>query len=91
MSAVTPSRAALHDLIVTMQAIVDLQERGRKLFAETGRDLPDADDQRLSKLEERREALEAQLVREVQEKLGIDYAVLWHAVTPSGPIPRLPG
>lgn len=82
---VTTASAALHDLILTMQAIDRLYDFGRQ------RELTDAEDQRLSQLDERRDGLERQLQREVADKLGVDYAVLWHAITPSGPVPDLTG
>lgn len=81
---VTPARAALHDLIATMQQLANLQARTK------GRDLNEAEDRLYAQLEKRIGGLERQLQREVQERLGVDYAVLWHAVTPSGPIPKLP-
>lgn len=80
---VTAASAALHDLVQTMQAIDRLYDFGRV------RQLTDAEDRRLSTLDERRDALERQLQAEVADKLGVDYAVLWHAVTPSGPVPNL--
>lgn len=80
---VTAASAALHDLIQTLQAIDRLYDTARH------RELSDAEDRKLSALDNRRDGLEAQLQREVTEKLGIDYVVLWHAVTPSGPIPNL--
>lgn len=82
---VTAASAALHDLVQTMQAIDRLYDFGHL------RQLTDTEDQRLSMLSERRDALERQLQREVADKLGVDYAVLWHAVTPSGPVPDLSG
>jgi hypothetical protein len=86
MSApVTPARAALHDLIATMQAIENAYEKSRV------RSLSEVEDAQLAKLEDRRSALERQLQAMVQEQMGIDYAVLWHAVTPTGPVPKLPG
>lgn len=78
---VTTASAALHDLVQTMRAIDRLYDFGRV------RELTDAEDQRLAALDDRRNALERQLQQEVKDKLGVDYTVLWHAVTPSGPIP----
>jgi hypothetical protein len=74
---VTPARAALHDLIATMAAVDRLYETVR------GRDPTDTEDRQLSALEDRRGALERQLQQMVHDQLGIDYAQLWHAVTPS--------
>jgi hypothetical protein len=85
MSEVTPARAALHDLIATMQAQANWYERVKH------RDATDEELRQMDKLDERQAALERQLQQEVKDKLGIDYATLWHAVTPSGPIPKLPG
>lgn len=80
-AGVTPERALLNDLIATMEAIARLYDKG---------DLTDEEDALTSKLEDRRTALENALQRAVSEKLGLDYAVLWHAITPSGPVPKLP-
>lgn len=82
VDGVTPERALLNDLIATMEAIA-------RLYDKPG-DLTDEEDALTSKLEDRRSALEDALQRAVSEKLGLDYAVLWHAITPSGPIPKLP-
>jgi hypothetical protein len=82
MSKLTPAAVALNDLIATMEAIQRLYDKAP---------LSEAEDSRLCTLEDRRSGLERQLQREVSEKLGIDYALLWHAVTPTGPIPKLPG
>jgi len=60
--------------------IIRAQSMGGKAQAEDGR---------LSVLEDRRTSLEKTLQQEVKDKLGVDYAVLWHAVTPSGPVPKL--
>lgn len=79
---VTPARAALHDLIATMQAIATLQSSPRP-FSE-------AVHAQFDKLEARQAALEKQLQDMVQEQLGVDYATLWHAVTPTGTPPKLP-
>lgn len=73
---VTTASAALNELVQTMGALVRLYDDVR------GRDPTNAEDSRLSQLEERRSALEAQLRREVTDKLGVDYAVLWNAVQP---------
>lgn len=81
-AGVTPERALLNDLVATMEAIA-------RLYGQPG-DLTEEEDRLTSKLEDRRSALETALQQAVAEKLGIDYAVLWHAITPSGPIPKLP-
>ena len=80
---VTAASAALHDLVQTMRAIDRLQQVGRV------RELTEAEDTRLTQLDNRRDGLERQLQAEVADKLGVDYVVLWHAVTPSGPVPDL--
>lgn len=72
---VTNARAALHDLVETMAAI-------DRLYQKSGT-LTEAEDRRLCQLEDRRLGLERQLIREVKEGLGIDYGVLWNAVTPT--------
>jgi hypothetical protein len=77
---VTAASAALTELVQTMTALDRLYDDVR------GRDPTDAEDKRLSHLERRREGLERQLQAEVKDKLGVDYGVLWHAVTPSGPL-----
>lgn len=81
-AGVTPERALLNDLVATMEAI-------QRLYSKCS-ELTDEEDALLSKLDARRFALEDALQRAVTEKLGLDYAVLWHAITPSGPIPKLP-
>ena len=83
--SVTTASAALHDLVETMKAIDRLYDRSRI------RRLSLQEDERLSQLERRRDGLEDQLKREVREKLGIDYVVLWHAITPSEPAPTRQG
>jgi len=75
---VTTASAALTELVQTMHALDRLYDTVR------GRDPTAAEDMRLSVLERRRDGLERQLEAEVKDKLGVDYAVLWHAVTPSG-------
>lgn len=80
---VTAASAALHDLVQTMQAIDRLYDTGR------ARELTASEDRKLAALNNRRDALERQLQDEVADKLGVDYGVLWHAVTPSGPVPKL--
>jgi hypothetical protein len=77
---VTTASAALAELVQTMTALAELYERVR------GREPTDAEDRLLSQLELRRDGLERQLEQEVRDKLGVDYGVLWHAVTPSGPV-----
>lgn len=72
---VTPARAALHDLIATMQAITNLYSRDG--------DVTDEQSRQLDKLEARQASLEQQLIDMVREQLGVDYATLWHAVTPT--------
>jgi hypothetical protein len=77
----TPARAALHDLIATMQAIANAYSAaGRRQW--TG-ELTADEMAKLDKLEARQHALEQQLQQMVQEQLGVDYATLWHAVTPT--------
>lgn len=82
MTAVTPAAAALNDLVATMQAIATMYGKPDELT--------NTQDRQLSALENRRTALEHQLEAMVKDQLGVDYAVLWHAVTPSGPVPKLP-
>lgn len=76
---VTTASAALHDLVQTMQAIDRLYDSARH------RELTATEDRKLSALENRRAGLERQLQAEVMDKLGVDYFVLWHAVTPTAP------
>lgn len=66
----TPCSVALVELILAMISIDDLHGKGSK------RDLSDAEDQRLSALENRRSALEDQIKREVAEKLGVEWDIL---------------
>ena len=73
--SVTTASAALQELVGTLKAI-------DRLYDKRG-DLSDAEDQQLSALEKRKDGLEEQLKREVKDKLGVDYFVLWHAITPS--------
>ncbi len=70
----TPASIALADLVQTMAAIDRAYDK---------RQLTDAEDIQLSKLDDRRNSLERQLVQMVSDQLGIDYGVLWHAVTPT--------
>jgi regulator of sigma D len=79
---VSPAATVLNDLVATMQAIKNLYDKPGELT--------DTQDRQLSMLDNRRFALEDQLQQMVKDTLGVDYAVLWHAVTPSGPIPKLP-
>ena len=72
---VTTASAALEELVRTMEAIDRLNDKRG--------DLTEAEDRRYARLEARRTALEQQLQREVKDKLGVDYGVLWNAVTPS--------
>ncbi len=71
----TPTAIALNDLVQTMEAIDRLYDKP---------ELNDLQDRVLSTLEDRRSSLETQLQQLVGEQLGVDYGVLWHAVTPSG-------
>jgi uncharacterized protein Yka (UPF0111/DUF47 family) len=80
---VTTASAALNELVQTMRLVDQLYDKVR------GRDPTDEEDRLISQLERRQDALERQLQAEVMERLGVDYAVLWHAVTPSGPVPKL--
>jgi hypothetical protein len=81
-AGISPAAAVLNDLVATMQAIKNLYDKPGELT--------DTQDRQLSMLDNRRFALEDQLQQMVKDTLGVDYAVLWHAVTPSGPIPKLP-
>ena len=85
--SVTPASAALFDLVETLKKL----DRLIDIRPTQQRDLTPAEDRQYGQLEERREALERQLHTEVRDKLGIDYGVLWHAVTPSGPAPTRKG
>ena len=75
---VTTASAALNELVQTMEVLAGLYD----LLHRQQRDPTPQEDTRLSQLERRREALERQLQQIVTEQLGVDYGVLWHAVTP---------
>ena len=72
---VTPASIALSDLVATMTQI-------DRLYSKPGVEVSDKDSKLIDQLEARRDALERQLQDEVRTKLGVDYAVLWLAVTP---------
>jgi benzoyl-CoA reductase/2-hydroxyglutaryl-CoA dehydratase subunit BcrC/BadD/HgdB len=71
---VTPASIALTDLVATMTQLDKLMDQ---------RPFTDRVDRLISELEARRTSLEQQLMDEVRTKLGVDYGILWMAVTPT--------
>ena len=73
----TACSIALVELIRTMERI-DAEEC---ILRKIGRDPTAAEERRLDALDDRRRALEAQIRREIADKLHIDAAILQEAVT----------